>query len=126
MGDKITQTAQHAAVLRAKFLKAALESGAPPSLSHADAEPNTTRERFELSCGGHSPEIQRAHLEQLVEGAPEAITLLDAINGTARAFDDDATITPSRAGRQRRGPGRRRAASCRRSDSRRAYCRRNR
>jgi len=78
MGDKITQTAQHAAVLRAKFLKAALESGAPPSLSHADAEPNTTRERFELSCGGHSPEIQRAHLEQLVEGAPEAITLLDA------------------------------------------------
>src|SRR5919109_2404176 len=83
MGDKITQTAQHAAVLRARFLKAALESGAPPSLSHADSEPDTTREAFD-PCWEHNPEIQRAHLEQLVEGATEAITILDANHRVVR------------------------------------------
>ena len=83
MGDKITQTAQHAAVLRARFLKAALESGAPPSLSHADSEPDTTREAFD-PCWEHTPEIQRAHLEQLVEGATEAITILDANHRVVR------------------------------------------
>jgi len=84
MGGKITQTAQHAAVLRARFLKAALESGAPPSLSHADTEANTTQEPFEQKGAEDSPEIQRAHLEQLVEGAPEAITLLDTNHRVVR------------------------------------------
>ena len=84
MGGKITQTAQHAAVLRARFLKAALESGAPPSLSHADTEANPTQEPFEQKGAEDSPEIQRAHLEQLVEGAPEAITLLDTNHRVVR------------------------------------------
>jgi two-component system cell cycle sensor histidine kinase/response regulator CckA len=78
MGDKITQTAQHAAVLRAKFLKAALESGAPPTLSRSDIETTIAQDGLEPSCANDSAEIQRVHLEQLVENAPEAITLLDA------------------------------------------------
>jgi PAS domain S-box-containing protein len=77
MGDKITQAAQNAAFLRAKFLKAALQSGAPASLSHGNPESEITQERPDCSWADDSPEIQRAHLEHLVESAPEAITLLD-------------------------------------------------
>ena len=76
MGDEITQPVPPAAILRARFLKAALESGAPPRLSHSDAEtelPNQVEHSWLLD----NPEIQRAYLEELVESAPEAITLLD-------------------------------------------------
>jgi two-component system cell cycle sensor histidine kinase/response regulator CckA len=77
MGDKITHPAQHAAVMRAKFLKAALESGTPPSLSRSDTETTIAEDALEPSSANERAEIQRVHLEQLVQNAPEAITLLD-------------------------------------------------
>lgn len=74
MGDRITQAISSAAMLRAKFLKATLHSGSRPTLSHNPTErsggvlPNWEAE---------SAEVQKAYLEQLVECAPEAITILD-------------------------------------------------
>ena len=74
MGDRITQPISSAAMLRAKFLKATLQSGAPPSLSH-----NASASAVEgISSWEHeSAEVQKAYLEQLVDCAPEAITILD-------------------------------------------------
>jgi two-component system, cell cycle sensor histidine kinase and response regulator CckA len=79
MGDKVTQP-DHAAYLRAKFLKAALESGAAPSLSHSvgDSKPDTSFTTPTAQGNWvRDPEVQKAYLEQLLEGAPEAITILD-------------------------------------------------
>ena len=76
MGDEITQPVPPAAILRARFLKAALESGAPPRLSQSEAESHPPH-ALEHSQLLNNPEIQRAYLEELVESAPEAITLLD-------------------------------------------------
>jgi len=76
MGEKVTQPDQ-SALLRAKFLKSALESGAPPSLSRSatggDPSPAATHEGWLKD----DPEVQKAYLEQLLEGAPEAISILD-------------------------------------------------
>jgi two-component system cell cycle sensor histidine kinase/response regulator CckA len=76
MGDEITQPVSDAAILRARFLKAALESGAPPRLTQSPPEAEPAR-RAEHSWLLNNPEIQKAYLEELVESAPEAITLLD-------------------------------------------------
>ena len=68
MGDKITREAKSADLLRAKMLKEALWRGTPTlsqtSSPQAELDPNNL-------------EIQKAYLEQLVECAPEAITILD-------------------------------------------------
>jgi two-component system cell cycle sensor histidine kinase/response regulator CckA len=70
MGDNITQPAQSAELARAKFLREALERRSP-ALHGLSAECITP------SFGTDSPELQRAYLEQLVECAPEAISILD-------------------------------------------------
>jgi two-component system cell cycle sensor histidine kinase/response regulator CckA len=70
MGDNITQPAQSAELLRAKFLREALQRRSP-ALSGPAVESITP------SFGTDSPELQRAYLEQLVECAPEAISILD-------------------------------------------------
>src|SRR5947209_773324 len=74
MGDELTQPVSPAALLRARFLKAALKRGTPPTLLHTISRgedvPTTRLE--------DTPDIQRAHLERLVENAPEAMTVLDA------------------------------------------------
>src|SRR5438270_7940845 len=76
MVENVTQPDQ-AALLRAKFLKSALESGAPPSLSRSGTggtpSPATTHEGWVKD----DLEVQKAYLEQLLEGAPEAISILD-------------------------------------------------
>jgi PAS domain S-box-containing protein len=73
MGDRLTPAISSAAMLRAKFLKATLESGSHPSLSrnHPAAENSVP------AWLDNETEIQKAYLEQLVESAPEAITILD-------------------------------------------------
>jgi len=73
MGDKITRPAKSADLLRAKFLKDALQRGTP-SLSQS-ADPAATSSAPTLASD--SLEVQRAYLEQLVECAPEAISILD-------------------------------------------------
>ena len=75
MGDRVTQAISSAAMLRAKFLKATLHSGNPPSLSHN--QPEKSDGGVLPSCDHESAEVQKAYLEQLVECAPEAITILD-------------------------------------------------
>jgi two-component system cell cycle sensor histidine kinase/response regulator CckA len=75
VGDRITQPISSAALLRAKFLKATLQSGAPPTLSHNPAE--KTNRGVLASWEQESAEVQKAYWEQLVECAPEAITILD-------------------------------------------------
>jgi len=79
MGDNITQPAASAELSRAKFLREALQRGTP-ALSGA-AETTTAAPEpipsFAPSFAPDSPELQRAYLEQLVECAPEAISILD-------------------------------------------------
>ena len=73
MGDKITPPAKSADYARARLLRGALEHKAP-TLSTAAAAvllPDAAIAATE------SPELQKAYLEQLVECAPEAITILD-------------------------------------------------
>src|SRR5690349_4328571 len=74
MGDELTQSVSPAAMLRAKFLKAALKRGAPPTLLHTPP----TQAAVERKWSDESPELVRAHLQQLLENAPEAIAILDA------------------------------------------------
>lgn len=74
MGERITQPISSAAMLRAKFLKAALESGSSPSLTRSP-----TPESRELSTSwlNESAEVQELYLEPLLESTPEAISILD-------------------------------------------------
>jgi len=77
MGEKITRPAKSADLRRARLLKEALHRGSPPVLRHQQdlsipeettAPTNGTADRLE---------VQRAYLEQLVEDAPEAISILE-------------------------------------------------
>jgi two-component system, cell cycle sensor histidine kinase and response regulator CckA len=74
MGEKITRPANAAEASRAKSLKEALHRGTP-ILSRAGEELAAPTQALAPALG--DPEIQRAYLEQLVECAPEAISILD-------------------------------------------------
>jgi len=76
MGDKITQPAKSAELSRAKFLKEALQRHVR-ALSHPAENFEAVAESVPASFAPDSPELQRAYLEQLVECAPEAISILD-------------------------------------------------
>ncbi|HEY1262952.1 MAG TPA: PAS domain S-box protein [Terriglobales bacterium] len=77
MGDDITQPVSPATILRARFLKAALESGVAPALTHPAPETAAMHRVAIQNWLLDVPEVQKAYLEQLIESAPEAITLLD-------------------------------------------------
>ena len=74
MGDHLTRSAD-AEYLRAHELREALRRGRPPGLIEAGA---TQVREVTPAWDQHHPEIQQAYLEQFVECAPEAITILDA------------------------------------------------
>src|SRR5215469_5956202 len=74
MGDEITQPAQSAEFLRAKVLQEALRRGSKPALLTAAV---TTRRMWTPAWDEQDPTVQKAYLEQLVECAPEAISILD-------------------------------------------------
>jgi two-component system, cell cycle sensor histidine kinase and response regulator CckA len=74
VGEEVTQSVSSAATLRAKFLKAALKSGTPPTLSYAPSSQPAISTHTSLQ---HSSEPQSGYLQQLFENAPEAITVLD-------------------------------------------------
>lgn len=76
MGDKITPTVKSADLSRAKFLKEALERRTP-ALTH-QGDPAAVASVPTPAFASDSPEVQKAYLEQLVECAPEAISILDA------------------------------------------------
>ena len=74
MGDEITQPAQSAELVRAKVLQEALRRGSPPAMVTPQM---TQRRQWTSAWDEQDPAIQRAYLEQLVECAPEAISILD-------------------------------------------------
>src|SRR5215470_15760338 len=73
MGDEITQPAQSAGFVRAKYLREALRRGSAPALNSGDALIPDWHSSFDQS----DPIVQKAYLDQLVECAPEAVTILD-------------------------------------------------
>jgi two-component system cell cycle sensor histidine kinase/response regulator CckA len=74
MGDEITQPAQSAELVRAKLLQEALRRGTQPAMVTPQM---TQRRQWTPAWDEQNPTIQRAYLEQLVECAPEAISILD-------------------------------------------------
>ena len=76
MGDQITQPATLAELARAKFLREALQRRTLVVPGQAETITAST-ETITPSFAPDSPELQRAYLEQLVECAPEAISILD-------------------------------------------------
>src|SRR5580700_10140037 len=76
MGDHITQPATSAELARAKFLREALQRRTQ-AVSGLDESIAETSPFIGTSFAPDSPELQKAYLEQLVECAPEAITILD-------------------------------------------------
>ena len=79
MGEDITQPTQSAGFVRAKYLKDALRRGSPPAMS------GTGPLLQEVAAWGEDdPVIQKAYLDQLVECAPEAITILDSCHQVTR------------------------------------------
>jgi PAS domain S-box-containing protein len=78
MGEKITRHPKSADVRRANLLKEALRSGSPPVLRHSQPSPGPTQEPASRSWIKDSLEVQKAYLEQLVEGIPEAISIIES------------------------------------------------
>jgi PAS domain S-box-containing protein len=74
MGDDVTQTTQPAGFVRAKYLKEALRRGGPPILSTPE---DCLIQEWAPAWDDGDPVVQKAYLDQLVECAPEAITILD-------------------------------------------------
>jgi PAS domain S-box-containing protein len=81
MGDDITQPTQSAGFVRAKYLKEALRRGSPPTMSTPG---ETIIPDWAPAPGEDDPVVQRAYLDQLVECAPEAITILDTYHHVTR------------------------------------------
>src|SRR5580692_2188020 len=74
MGDEITQPAQSGDLVRAKALQEALRRGSQPAMV---SSPAARRGEWTPAWDEQDPLIQKAYLEQLVECAPEAISILD-------------------------------------------------
>ena len=74
MGDKTAPTAANE-LLRAKALKEALERGDSPVLSRASEIPTVGTSPHSSESG---LEVQQAYLEQIIENAPEAISIIDS------------------------------------------------
>ncbi|MFI5111124.1 MAG: PAS domain S-box protein [Terriglobales bacterium] len=76
MGEKIAPAATSTELPRVKALRNAPEHGAPPILTHiSDPDPPTS------PANGNTAEVpftvEKAHLEQIIENAPEAISIVD-------------------------------------------------
>lgn len=74
MGDEITQPAQSTEFVRAKYLQEALRRGSPPGLVSSE---RALQPEWAPAWSEDDPGVQKAFLEQLVECAPEAISILD-------------------------------------------------
>jgi len=70
MGDKRTPNATSEEVLRANVLREARERGAPPVRSQIEPAPDGPSAECRV-------DLEKSHLEQIVENAPEAISILD-------------------------------------------------
>jgi two-component system cell cycle sensor histidine kinase/response regulator CckA len=89
MGDEITQPAQSAELVRAKALQEALRRGSQPTLLPPQ---ETARREWTPAWDIHEPAVQKAYLEQLVECAPEAISILDVQHRITRINSEFTTL----------------------------------
>ncbi len=71
MGEKVTPSAASTEVVRAKALREARKRGSPPVLAQIPDAPSNG------DSPAHRLDIEKAHLEQIVENAPEGISILD-------------------------------------------------
>ena len=71
MGEKVTPPAASTEVLRAKALRDARKRGTPPVLTQVSEAPSNGH------SAANSLDVEKAYLEQIVENAPEAISILD-------------------------------------------------
>jgi len=76
MGDKITRPANSGDVVRAKSLKEALQHG-QRTLTLPLESSRKFSDDIHSKSAADNPEVQKAYLEQLVECAPEAVSILD-------------------------------------------------
>ena len=72
MGEKVAPPAASTEVLRAKALREARKRGSPPVLTQVPSEAPSNG-----NAAARSLDVQQAYLEQIVENAPEAISILD-------------------------------------------------
>src|SRR5260370_7884465 len=70
MGDRVTQSRQSGEILRAKFLKQALEQGTAPTLL-----PTGSALAWNQT---ESPETRAHYLEQLFQRMPDPLTIVDS------------------------------------------------
>src|SRR5260370_4721583 len=70
MGDRVTQSRQSGEILRAKFLKQALEQGTAPTLL-----PPASALAWNQT---ESPETRAHYLEQLFQSMPDALSIVDS------------------------------------------------
>ena len=72
MGEKVTPPATSKEVLRANALRDARKRGTPPALTQISSSALSDDD-----ASSHSLDIEKTYLEQIVENAPEAISILD-------------------------------------------------
>jgi len=74
MGEKVTPPADSTELLRVHALREALEHGAPPAMTHVSdpkaAHPTNGDSEIPIA-------VERAYFEQIIENAPEAISIID-------------------------------------------------
>src|SRR5712691_6939810 len=81
MGDQVTQNTQSSGFVRTKYLKEALRRGATPILSTPQ---DSLIQEWAPTWDDGDPVVHKAYLDQLVECAPEAITILDTSHHVMR------------------------------------------
>jgi two-component system, cell cycle sensor histidine kinase and response regulator CckA len=73
MGEKIVPAATSTELLRVKSLRDSLARGAPPLLTHtSDPTPAVNGNSLEVPLA-----VEKAYFEQIIENAPEAISIVD-------------------------------------------------
>src|SRR5271170_5093554 len=83
MGDGITRPAKSDEQARARLLREALQRGAP-TLSIPAHRTTAISGKTSSAIHAEDGELQKAYFEQMLECAPEAISILDAENRVLR------------------------------------------
>ena len=77
MGGRIIQPGKLWELARARLLRETLRNGATPSLVSAEISAPPASDSEAPGWSESDREVQKAYLEQLVEYAPEAVSILD-------------------------------------------------
>ena len=77
MGGKISQPAKLWDLARARLLRETLRGGASPSLMSGEISEQAAPMVGTMAWTERDREVQKAYLEQLIEYAPEAVSILD-------------------------------------------------